>query len=157
MISYSGDYIVGLKADGSTVFSGYNGNDENNLAAGQYEAVFALGGGVIARKEDGSVNLSGALLRISDPAACTDFICASSYDYGIRSDGTAVDFNLNAFDEPLVIEGYDFVSASDNFGLTRGGEVYEFSSEGYTGHYYISVEKACTLSGVRLPSYPWAD
>lgn len=83
MISYSGDYIVGLKADGSTVFSGYNGNDENNLAAGQYEAVFALGGGVIARKEDGSVNLSGAILRNSDPAACTDFICASSYDYGI--------------------------------------------------------------------------
>lgn len=158
MISYSGAYIVGLKADGSTVFSGFNGNDENNLAADQYEAVFAIGGGVIARKEDGSVNLSGALLRNSDPAACTDFICASGHDYGIRSEGTAVYFNVGSLiDEPQVIEGYDFVSVSNDFGLTRGGEVYEFSIEGYTGHYYIGVEKACTLSGVRLPSYPWAD
>ena len=159
MISCDGDYIVGLKADGSTVFAGSKMNGENKLAAGQYEAVFALSYGIIARKEDGAVNLSGLFLRYSDPTACADFISVSD-DYGIRSDGTAVYFdlyNLHA-DEPLVIDGYDFVSVSEDFGLTRGGEVYEFSHKSsWDNDNYVEVEKACTLSGVRLPSYPWAD
>lgn len=159
MISYSGDYIVGLKADGSTVFSGqshYYG--EKNLAVGQYEAVFTVGSGVVARQEDGSVNLSESLLGDFDPSACNDFICASGRKYAIRSDGVAVFFNSVSVDEPLVIDGYDFVSVSNEFGLTRSGEVYKFSYK-YTGdnNDYVEVEKACTLSGVRLPSYPWAD
>lgn len=160
MISFGGSYIAGVKSDGSVLFSGFNGNKENNLADGEYEAVFAVHGGVVARREDGTAALSGTLLRDLDPADCANFISVGG-GYAVRSDGTAVYYDPGSLvDDPQEIEGSDFVSVQQNnhgFGLTRSGDIYEFSIEGYTGHYYIGSEKVATISDFRLPSYPWAD
>ena len=159
MLSF-GSAAAGLKADGSVLFTGFNGNNENNLAEGKYEAVFAVAGGVVARRADGTAALSGTLLRDLDPADCANFISVGG-SYAVRSDGTAVYYDPGSLvDDPQEIEGSGFVSVQQNnhgFGLTRSGDIYEFSIEGYTGHYYIGTEKVATLSGVRLPSYPWAD
>lgn len=155
----SGPYIVGLKSDGSVLFSGFNGNNENNLAEGEYEAVFAVDGGVVARRADGTAALSGALQRNFDADACADLVCVSG-DYGVRADGTGVFLSVTLLDEAYVVSGFDFVSVCQNssgYGLTHGGDVYKMSIEGNPGKYYIGTEKVATLSGVRLPSYPWAD
>lgn len=159
MISCCGSFISGVKSDGSVLFSGFNGNNENNLAAGEYETVFAVDGGVVALREDGTAALSGALQRNFDTDACTDLAYVSG-DYGVRTDGTVVFLSVTLFDEAFDVNGFDFISVlQDNygFGLTRGGDVYQFSIEGRVGDYYIGTEKVATLSGVRLPSYPWAD
>lgn len=159
MLSF-GSAAAGLKADGSVLFTGFNGNNENNLAEGEYEAVFAVNGGVVARRADGTAALSGTLLRDLDPADCSDFISVGG-SYAVRSDGTAVYYDYGSLvDDPQEIEGSGFVSVQQNnhgFGLTRSGDIYEFSIEGYTGHYYIGSEKVATISDFLLPSYPWAD
>lgn len=160
MISSTSSYIAGVKSDGSVLFSGFNGNKENNLADGEYEAVFAVHGGVVARREDGTAALSGSLLRDLNPADCSDFISVGG-SYAVRSDGTMVYYDPGSLvEEPQEIEGLGFVSVfhdSSGYGLTRSGDIYEFSVEGYTGHYYIGFEKVATISDFRLPSYPWAD
>lgn len=159
MLSF-GSAAAGLKADGSVLFTGFNGNNENNLAEGKYEAVFAVAGGVVARRADGTAALSGTLLRDLDPADCANFISVGG-SYAVRSDGTAVYYDYGSLvDDPQEIEGSGFVSVQQNnhgFGLTRSGDIYEFSIEGYTGHYYIGSEKVVSISDFLLPSYPWAD
>lgn len=156
----SGPYIVGLKADGSTVFSGDNSDNQHRLSGNNFKAVFALDQGVVAVKEDGTVSTSGTLGFKIGSDDCFDIVCVGATGLALREDGVVYDM-----DNGIKISGtgYNIVSmwdghAYDNYGLTSDGQIVEFIFQnGFGNNDSYKVESVATLSGVRLPSYPWAD
>lgn len=143
MISCAEDYIIGLKSDGGLVT--VDGNNKYTVE-GDYTAVFAFDDRGFALKADGTVD---------GHKACRDLVCVGETGLALQENGNVYDFENRITTE---VSDYDLVSIHDVYGLASDGTILKFTFQnGFGNNDWYTYKAKMTLSGVRLPSYPWAD
>ncbi len=157
MIDSSSDFVIGIKFGGGREFSGSNRYHEDNIMTTYtYDAIFTFDRGAIAVKEDGTLQSAGSGLGQyrTGETNCFDVVLISE-TLALRKDGVIYDM-VN--DVKISGTGYNIVSVRGVYGLASDGTVLKFTFQnGFGNNDSYKVESVATLSGVRLPSYPWAD